>query len=393
MRRISLLDLHGHLRSKYVGTELDWTTFCGTVLLHDITGRSVAVPGFGQAVGNVNLIALPSGPVRPTGSSSVQLTRLQLLDGRAHPLCLRSTLQANATGLDGLGWQLQVGIELEFVLHDPEDAANPDIEHDLYGEIDPRSRVGLALAGIVDHGTRAGVRVGSVAREYERSQFEVTSLPRTALAAADDALILRQIVKEVPLELGLRADLSPQPDPTGLGSGLHINLSLVEVDGGRPWTAATAERFGRWLAARIPAWILVFVPSPLGYARLRNRQFARASPFGVERRDTLVRLATDGSVPRLEIRVPDPQCNVHLALCVVAALTRTWLLSSEDDIAHPAAPLASSLRSAVDLSSGWEAGVTELVGRDLVEVFRAIKASELRLEVLAPDAVNALYDP
>src|SRR5205807_9990869 len=67
--------------------------------------------------------------------------------------------------------------------------------------------------------------------EFGRNQFELTPVPRDALAACDDASIARELVRETARRCGRRASFAPIADPDGSGNGVHIHLSLRRDDG------------------------------------------------------------------------------------------------------------------------------------------------------------------
>ena len=51
------------------------------------------------------------------------------------------------------------------------------------------------------------------------------------VAAADRAVVLREVVREVARASGTRASFAPLLDPSESGNGVHIHLSLLDADG------------------------------------------------------------------------------------------------------------------------------------------------------------------
>src|SRR5690606_10208964 len=67
--------------------------------------------------------------------------------------------------------------------------------------------------------------------EYAARQWEVTVAPAEALVAADRAIMLREIVRNVATRLGHTASFSPIVEEGGGGSGVHVHLSLLNGAG------------------------------------------------------------------------------------------------------------------------------------------------------------------
>src|SRR6185437_16840945 len=86
----------------------------------------------------------------------------------------------------------------------------------------------------------AGVVPDTFLSEYGARQYEITVMPRSALIAADHAVIIREMARAAAYRLGNRVIFSPKPDPDLVGNGVHIHMSLVD-SAGRPATYAQGE--------------------------------------------------------------------------------------------------------------------------------------------------------
>ena len=77
----------------------------------------------------------------------------------------------------------------------------------------------------------AGAPVETIEPEYGLGQYEISSPPLWAMAAADKALVTREVVREVARRHGLEASFTPKPSPDAVGSGCHVHFSFRDGDG------------------------------------------------------------------------------------------------------------------------------------------------------------------
>jgi glutamine synthetase len=178
----------------------------------------------------------------------------------------------------------------------------------------------------------AGVAPERFIAEYASHQFEIPVEPAAGLAAADRAVTLREVVREVARVLGTRASFAPLLDLGEAGNGVHIHLSLRDADGrgalyddARP---ACLSELGASFAAGViehaGALSALTAPSPVSSARLQpHRWSAGAVCLAQQNREALLRvpplLTTPGAAPReaqlhLEYRGADASANPYLAL-------------------------------------------------------------------------------
>ena len=123
------------------------------------------------------------------------------------------------------------------------------------------------------------VPVESSQTEYGPGQMEVNISPSGPLEAADNATILKYVVKVVARKHGLRATFMPMPFQEGSGSGHHVHLSLVRRDRTRTCSPARLEGdLLRCLPRGRPRPLVeltaVNLPSVNAYKRLFDYTFA-----------------------------------------------------------------------------------------------------------------------
>jgi glutamine synthetase len=264
-------------------------------------------------------------------------------DGRPWQCCPRSFLRDALEALRReTGLRLLASFEQEFQLLSDAPAALPfSLEAQRRAEPFP-TQVMAALR-------EAGAAPERFMAEYAAHQFEIPVGPAEGLAAADRAVVLREVVREVARRCGQRATFTPLLDPEHAGNGVHVHMSLVDDDGraalyddSRP---ACLSDLGASFAAGVlrhaDALSAICAPSPVSAARLApHRWSAGAACLGLRNRETLLRIpplvATLGepaSQLRLEYRGADGACNPHLAL---GAIVRAGLGGIRDALAPPA---------------------------------------------------------
>src|SRR5262249_37777295 len=114
-------------------------------------------------------------------------------------------------------------------------------EHEFQLLRDGPSPIGFSLSALragepfatrlMDALAQAGAEPERFFAEYASHQFEVPVAPAPAQAAADRAIVLREVVREVARREGERATFVPLLDPEEAGNGVHLHLSLANGEG------------------------------------------------------------------------------------------------------------------------------------------------------------------
>jgi glutamine synthetase len=79
---------------------------------------------------------------------------------------------------------------------------------------------------LVDLLERAGLEPENWLAEYGDAQYEVTLAPADGLVAADRAVLLRELVRDLARRRGMSASFAPLTGPDATGNGVHVHLSL-----------------------------------------------------------------------------------------------------------------------------------------------------------------------
>ncbi|MFD0404708.1 glutamine synthetase family protein [Kitasatospora sp. NPDC127116] len=371
---------------------------CGYVIGTDLGMTAPATGSFSWSSGFGDIGLLPDtqrARVLPWLPSTAVVLAEPVGKGWPHPFAPATVLAEQQHRLAGLGLTAMVGVETEFVLYDgaardtvvagwrglrPVTWDNRDYALDLpvpAREFSRRLREFLAGAGLP---------VEAVKGEGAHGQLEVTFPYGPVTAACEQHVLFKHAAKTTADEQGMVASFMAAPS-TGVGSGLHMHVSLHDVDG-RPVLAADSEDGSMLseLGEQAVAGLLSVLPQtgPLwapyvnSYKRFADHSFAPARlTWGRDNRSCAVRVVGHGRSLRLEVRLPGADANPYLALAAVLAGIRHGI---EASLKPP--PVTSG-----DAYLNRQA---ELVPRSLAEAVAAFDASTLASELLDEQVVAHL---
>ena len=341
-------DTNGVLRGKWLPGKALNKVFDGSFALPlsifglDVWGREVLETGLHLETGDKDghCLAVPGSlkPVPWAARDSVQvLVSMYEREGVPFFADPRHRLAAVVERLAAQGLTPVVAFELEFYLVKPGVPGGPDGRpvtvyseragpewQNMYGVSDLND-----YRPIFDDIHRAaelqGVAADAIISEAAPGQFEVNLHHRAdALAAADDAVLLRRLIKAVAKNHGLEATFMAKPFIKWPGNGMHVHASLLDRDGvnlfGRAEDGETRLREAvAGLISTMPAGLALFVPSWNGYRRLQPGSYAPTrATWGENNRSVAVRLpAARGEARRVEHRISGADANPYLVLAAV----------------------------------------------------------------------------
>jgi len=341
------------------------------------------------------------------------------LDGAPWPCCTRTLLKDALSALKAeAGLSLQAAFEHEFQIFGADFGHGHSLSFQALRRADP---FGPMLMAALE---QAGVAPEVIIAEFGNDQFEVTHAPADALAAADRAVAIREITRELARNSGWRATFAPKTAPDAVGNGVHIHMSFLDEAGGpaaydpaRP--GGLSERAGAFCAGvlrHLPAITALTASSVASYYRLKPHGWSASYTWLGERdREASLRICPTwrmgGRDParqyNIEYRAADATANPYLSLAAIvragleglkAGLPTPPLVSgdptrmSEEERARlglvrlPETLAAALAALASDrTAAGWFAPV-------LLETLVGVKQAEIaRLADLDPEAVCALY--
>ncbi len=283
---VATCDISGHVRGKgFPACELAGRLRKGVGWTHSNLMMSAFGPiwdtPFGTA-GDLMIVPDPAAEVRvdfADGSAPEHffLGDLRTTDGAAWECCPREFLRRGLADLEAAaGLHLVAAFEQEFVYTGVSDRPG-----DAYA-LGAFRRAGAFGEAFIAALRAAGVTPDSFLAEYGPRQFEVTVAPAPALAAADHAVITREMARATAHRLGHRAIFSPIPDAERVGNGVHVHMSFLDATG-RPATHAPeaplglsqpAQHFFAGVLHHLPAICAITAPSPVSYLRLTPNRWA-----------------------------------------------------------------------------------------------------------------------
>ncbi|MFD3547370.1 type I glutamate--ammonia ligase [Streptomyces sp. NPDC058655] len=229
-------------------------------------------------------------------------------------------------------------------------------------------------------------------------QAEINYKFNTLLAAADDLMLFKYIVKNVAWRNGKTATFMPKPIFGDNGSGMHVHQSLWA--NGDPLFYDEAGYAGLSDTARYYiGGILKHAPSLLAFTNPTVNSYHRLVPgfeapvnmvYSQRNRSAAMRIPITGSNPkakRVEFRAPDPSSNPYLAF---AAL----LLAGLDGVKNKIEPMEPIDKDLYELSPDEHASVPQ-VPTSLEDVLKALEADHEYLlagGVFTPDLIETWID-
>lgn len=281
-----------------------------------------AIKGFGEPVhSDLFLVPDPSTltilPWRPEQGKVVRMyASIHYPDGRIYECDTRSYLKSVVVKAHEAGYDFTFGSELEFYLFLLDEKGNrTDIPHDRAGYMDvyPEDRGENVRREICLTLERMGIYPECSHHEEGPGQNEIDFRYSDALEAADNAFTFKNVVRTIALKNGLYADFSAKPLSSQPGNGFHINMSLK---GGCSDDDLSFMIAG--IMDRIKEISLFLNPEEDSYSRLGRDKAPRYISWSRENRSQLVRVPfAKGKYRRLELRSPDPDCNVYLAFALL----------------------------------------------------------------------------
>ena len=289
----------------------------------------------------------------------------------------RGVLKNALRQAENLGYQFNVGPELEFFLFQTDDQGRPTTT--------TSDEAGYFDLGPLDHGEstrreicltleQMGFEIEASHHEVAAGQHEIDFKYADALTAADNIMTFKLVVKTLAQKNGLHATFMPKPVFGIAGNGMHVNMSLFR-DGKNVFADPKDKRGLSGEAYAFIAGILEHVRALSALTNPLVNSYKRLVPgfeapcylaWSASNRSALVRIpAARGASTRVELRSPDPACNPYLALtgCLTAGLDgirrgltppeeiteNIFAMKSRERAARGIKNLPGSLKEAVEL--------------------------------------------
>ncbi|MFE9687164.1 glutamine synthetase family protein [Streptomyces sp. NPDC006285] len=258
-------------------------------------------------------------------------------DGRPVEVAPRQMLRDQLAVLASLGLTAKVGIESEFALYKGTPAhlhrrghrdLTPAFPQNLDYALDHPPALSAFFHDLRTILKYAGCRTSAIKTEGAPGQVEVTWPYGDPLAACDTYTVHQHAVRHLAPQHRMTPTFMAAPQ-TGVGSGMHLHLSLwaddqpVFATGSREELPDLLEHSLAGLIAALPDMAPLYAPTPNSYKRYQPHSFAPTNfSWGWDNRTCAVRVVGRHSGTHLEVRTAGADANPYLALAAtLAAIT------------------------------------------------------------------------
>jgi glutamine synthetase len=400
LRRVRTLwtDLNGLTHGRYIpSSRADHATHHAvTTLAMSPEGEILPLTGYAADVGYPDLAAVPLAATRRPGwepDTDVAVCELRDMDGEPLPICPRGALVRAVDGWRALGFEPQLGFELELYLLARDESAvggwRPAAGegHRVYGVGLGGDRTGLALE-FFDTIEAMEIGLEGVLTEFSPGQMEINLAYGPAVDAADAAQLVKEMTREVAARRGYRATYMGRPDAMSVGSGLHVNMSLLPVSGGANVLADASTPDGlSTLAHQAIGGLISHHEALAGLTAPLINSYKRLMPgliagywanWGLDNRFSTYRVPAErGAATRIENRMPCATASPYLA----AAATLNAALLGVVDGAESGEPQVGDADA--------DPNTDRHTPHTLAEALEAIEADTVLTEAMGPELVTA----
>ncbi len=425
-----LCDTNGLLRGKRITREalekvyLNGVCLPMSLIATDITGNTVEETGLGYDIGDEDRICRPvPGSLRPvpwaTRPSAQLLLSMEDGAGGVFEVAPHAVLERVLQGFTARGWTPVVAVELEFYLFDaaPDARGRPQTPRDPHSGLRSDSTQVYYLQELDEHrefidavaaACRAqGIPADTAVAEYAPGQFEINLLHRAdAMAACDDAILLKRTIKAIAQQQGKLASFMAKPFAEQAGSGLHLHVSVLDAQGrnlfdGIPEAPADALLHAvAGLQQAAASSLLLFAPHANSYRRFVPNAFVPLNDsWGFNNRTVALRIPhSDARNTRIEHRIAGADANPYLVTAAVLAGLLDGLIAQQP----PGPATSGNAYAQIEAATpSWRGAIEaflqdDFIARHFGERFRHIYGQQKRREMLdfhtqVPDLDYAWY--
>ncbi|HHX63491.1 MAG TPA: type I glutamate--ammonia ligase [Chloroflexi bacterium] len=319
-------------------------------------------------------------------------------DGERFSGAPRSALISALEDARAMGFEFYVGPELEFFLFEAGENGEPvpGKTHDRASYFDATAdRAALVRQDMIMALECFGIEVEAGHHECAHGQHEIDFHYGSALAAADNAVTFKYVLKAIAQQHNLYATFMPKPIRGIAGSGMHVHQSMNDIRTGKNVFADEDDPYGLSKMAK------QFIAGQLAHARAMTpilaplvNSYKRLVP-GYEapvyiswariNRSALIRVPRliSAESARIELRCPDPSCNPYLAFTV---MLKCGLDGIKNDLPVPS-PTEENL-----FESEWARHGLDTLPGSLKEALDALEKDTVVQEALGPHIYERFID-
>jgi glutamine synthetase len=408
-------DMCGVQRGKYLRRDelvpawRDGRFFPISALALDITGQDVPETGLVWDEGDRDLVLwpVPGSLVQIPWSeepAAQYIAHIRDRDGSLHYADPRNLLTRIEERFRELALTPVGAVELEFFLMDRDAALSgkPMAPKSLITGARPDQYQAYHLQDLADfspffrdlyaYAAAQDLPAKTLISEYAPGQMEIVLRHRAdIIKAADDAIMLKRLIKASAERHGLIATFMAKPYAQWTGCGMHVHVSLADGAGqnvfaeGDPASNALLHHALGGLMAAMADSTLIFAPNANSYRRFRRNSYAPVSvSWGIDNRTVSLRIPAGNPEARhIEHRPAGADANPYLVLAAVLAGIHHGLARKLD----PGPPMTGNgyEQQAARLPTDWNAAIgsfrdsgllREYFGNEFVDCFSTLKEIE-----------------
>ena len=412
-----ITDINGVIRGKRIEVDAldkvysDGVFMPASLFSLDIRGITVEECGLGMDIGEPDKLcqAIP-GSLKLSSWHHRPMAQLQMSmyepDGQPFFADPRHILSRIVERFQQLKIQPVVAVELEFYLVDKERDIAGRLQPPLSPETGKRQQHGQVYAidklnsyedfleDVAHMAAEQGLPADTAVAENSPGQFEINLKHQAdVLAACDNAIMLKRIIKAVAQKHGMQATFMAKPYGNEAGNGLHVHVSLVDAQGNNLFAATDAE-FSDLLPYAVaglldtmPESMAIFCPNINSYRRMQPEHYAPVSAtWVVDNRTVALRIpAGSAEARRIEHRVSGADANPYLVMAAILAGIDHGLRQQKMPIAatqgnaftQDNAILPCQLRQALGLLAESQ-HLQHYLGQEFIKVYQTNKHFEMK---------------
>lgn len=300
--------------------------------------------------------------------------RAEGMDHKPVPIDPRQALVRQVDRARDMGFEVNVGTELEFYLLDPETGQPRDTGIQVYG-LGRAARMEHIVGPIRQQINECGIPIEQSNPEYAAGQIEVNIRYGEALAAADRVVLFKSLIRQLGIAHDYLATFMPKPFFDQSGNGFHTHYSLWKdgknafADNGK--INVTGKSFIAGLQKRMCETAICGSGTVNGYRRRQPYTFCPINTsWGYDNRTVGIRVieGSDSAV-RVEKRDAGADANPYLLLAAEIA-------AGLDGIEKGLSP------SEPTTGNGYEEGIGDPIPTDLPTAIDLARGSEWLRDVM-----------
>lgn len=217
----------------------------------------------------------------------------------------------------------------------PQNRSGPDVQN-MY-DLQALEEYSGVFEAITAAAKLQGIATDTIVSEAAPGQFEVNLNHQSdVMRAADEAVLLRRIIKGCARDHGLNASFMAKPFNDCAGNGMHVHMSLLDRKGVNIFSGDSGEPKLRHAIAgtlkRMPECTLAFINTINGFRRLQPGSYAPTrAVWGENNRSVAVRVpASPDHAKRLEHRIAGADANPYMVMTAIIAAVRDGLEAEQE---------------------------------------------------------------